>query len=149
MSEYIFGAKYRASETMPEWFAKQTPEVQAAFYNAEKAIDEVLESFSEMMGLKKNITEYSSWEEVYADLGITMKENTRTAEELRADGFEVCENADGTFIAFKDYAEESAEVQEEFKPVALRAVANALMKTTNTSLAREGGVSGITEDSPL
>lgn len=94
------------------------------------------------MGLKKNITEYSSWEEVYADLGITMKENTRTAEELRADGFEVCENADGTFIAFKDYAEESAEVQEEFKPVALRAVANALMKTTNTSLAREGGVSG-------
>ena len=46
--------KYRASETMPEWFAKQTPEVQAAFYNAEKAIDEVLESFSEMMGLKKN-----------------------------------------------------------------------------------------------
>ena len=144
VSEYIFGAKYRASETMPEWFAKQTPEVQAAFYNAEKAIDEVLESFSEMMGLKKNITEYSSWEEVYADLGITMKENTRTAEELRADGFEVCENADGTFIAFKDYAEESAEVQEEFKPVALRAVANALMKTTNTSLAREGGVSGIT-----
>lgn len=48
-----FGAKYRASETMPEWFAKQTPEVQAAFYNAEKAIDEVLESFSEMMGLKR------------------------------------------------------------------------------------------------
>lgn len=95
-------------------------------------------------GIEKNITEYSSWEEVYADLGITMKENTRTAEELRADGFEVCENADGTFIAFKDYAEESAEVQEEFKPVALRAVANALMKTTNTSLAREGGVSGIT-----
>jgi hypothetical protein len=144
VSEYIFGAKYRASETMPEWFAKQTPEVQAAFYNAEKAIDEAMESFSEMMGLKKNITEYSSWEEVYADMGITMKENTRTAEELRADGFEVCENADGTFIAFKDYAEESAEVQEEFKPVALRAVANALMKTTNTSLAREGGVSGIT-----
>lgn len=144
VSEYIFGAKYRASETMPEWFAKQTPEVQAAFYNAEKAIDEAMESFSEMMGLKKNITEYSSWEEVYADMGITMKENTRTAEELRADGYEVCENADGTFIAFKDYAEESAEVQEEFKPVAIRAVANALMKTTNTSLAREGGVSGIT-----
>ena len=50
----------------------------------------------------------------------------------------------GHLSHLKDYAEESAEVQEEFKPVALRAVANALMKTTNTSLAREGGVSGIT-----
>ena len=51
---YICASTVR-SETMPEWFAKQTPEVQAAFYTAEKAIDEVLESFSEMMGLKKNI----------------------------------------------------------------------------------------------
>ena len=132
-SEYIFGAKYRVSETMPEWFEKQTPEVQAAFYNAEKAIDEAMESFSEMMGLKKNITEYQSWEEVYADMGITMKENTRTAEELRADGFEVCENADGTFTAFKDHAKESEKTQSAVH-----------MKTAETALAREGGVSGIT-----
>ena len=84
VSEYIFGAKYRASETMPEWFAKQTPEVQAAFYNAEKAIDEVLEVFSEMMGIEKRTSRnIAHGEEVYADLGITMKENTRTAEELR------------------------------------------------------------------
>lgn len=143
-SEYLFGAKYRVSETMPEWFAKQTPEVQAAFYNAEKAIDEAAEKFSEMMGLKKNITEYQSWTEVYADQGITVKKNTRTAQELRAEGFEVCENADGTFTAYKDYAAESEETKEEVRPAVLKTAVNSLMKEASALLAREGGVSGIT-----
>ena len=34
-------------------------------------------------------------EEVYADLGITMKENTRTAEELRADGLRCAKTQTG------------------------------------------------------
>lgn len=124
-SEYLFGAKYRLSETMPDWFAKLDTEGQTVVYNMEKAIDESAKNLTEALGLKKNITEYQSWEEVYGELGITMTKNTRTAEELRADGFTVCED-NGSFTAYKDNTD-TTEV-------------HALM----ARLTSGGGVSGVT-----
>ena len=53
-----------------EWFASLTEEQQTAAYNLEKAIDKAIEEYSEAYGLKKNLTEYSSWDEAYDELGI-------------------------------------------------------------------------------
>lgn len=104
ISQYIFGAKYHVSDT--EWFASLTEEQQTAAYNLEKAIDKAIEEYSEAYGLKKNLTEYSSWDEVYDELGIKFSVNTHSASELREAGFTVCEN-NGTFTAFKDELEDS------------------------------------------
>lgn len=114
-SEYIFGAQYRVSETNKAWFEGLDIEAQTVIYNMEKAIDEACETFSEDLGLEKNINEYNSIEEVCAELGVTISENTQTAEELRGEGFEVYEESDGSFVAIKDNAiqTQSEEAEKE------------------------------------
>lgn len=102
-SEYIFGAKYRVSGS--NWFKNLPEDVQNAAYNLEKAIDDVTVAYSKANGLEKNLTEYASWEEVYEELGFVFGKNTRSAEELLADGYTVCEKEDGKFTAYKDYTE--------------------------------------------
>lgn len=123
-SAYIFGAKYRVSQT--DWFLGLSESEQAAAYNLEKAIDRAISGLSKSYSLKKDLTEYSGWDEVYAEIGITQSKNTRTADELREDGFTVCENG-STFTAYKDDTEET---QTETAPL--------------SALGRAGGgVSGV------
>lgn len=104
-SKYIFGGKYRMSET--EWFRGLSDTEQTAAYNLEKAIDRNISQLSKNLGLKKDLTQYKNWEEVYSEIGITQSKNTRTTEELQAAGFTICETADG-FTAYKDDTEEEA-----------------------------------------
>lgn len=104
-SKYIFGGKYRMSET--EWFRGLSDTEQTAAYNLEKAIDRNISQLSKNLGLKKDLTQYKNWEEVYSEIGITQSKNTRTTEELQAAGFTICETADG-FTAYKDDTEERA-----------------------------------------
>lgn len=122
-SEYIFGAKYRVSES--DWFKGLPEDVQSAAYNLEKAIDNVTVAYSEAYGLEKNLTEYGSWEEVYKELGFTFGKNTRSADELRAEGYTVLEQ-DGKFTAYKDYTE------------------LAETKTSRKAAARDAAVGGVT-----
>lgn len=122
-SEYIFGAKYRVSGS--DWFKGLPEDVQSAAYNLEKAIDDVTVAYSEAYGLEKNLTEYGSWEEVYEELGFTFGKNTRSAEELRAEGYTVLEQ-DGKFTAYKDYTELTE------------------AKTSRKAAARDAAVGGVT-----
>lgn len=127
-SQYIFGAKYRVSDT--EWFKGLSENEQTAAYNLEKAIDRAIGKISEAYGLKKDLTAYSGWDEVYVEIGITQSKNTRTADELRAAGFTVCEDG-GAFTAYKDDTEET---QTETK----------MQRTASATLGRAGGASGVT-----
>ena len=127
-SPYIFGAKYRVSGT--EWFKGLSETEQAAAYNLEKAIDRAINGMTEAYKLKKNLTEYSGWDEVYAEMGITQSKNTRTADELRAAGFTVCESG-GTFTAYKDDTDETQTQTQR-------------LLAASGSLGREGGASGVT-----
>lgn len=127
-SQYIFGAKYRMSDTA--WFKSLSESEQTATYNLEKAIDRDIGEISKAYGLEKDLTEYSGWDEVYAELGIKQSKNTRTADELRADGFTVCENGK-TFTAYKDYTEETQPQTQK-------------LRTMSASLRSAGGVSGVT-----
>ena len=133
-SDYIFGAKYRVSETKREWFKGLSEKGQAAVYNFEKAIDKAAKEYSQCLGLQKNITEYSSWDEVYSELGVTKSKNTKTIDELREDGFTVCEN-EGKFTAYKDTTEENnTEQQSRRSP----------LRKLKGILSRASGVGGVT-----
>lgn len=104
-SKYIFGGKYHMSET--EWFKGLSDTEQTAAYGLEKAIDKNISQLSKNLGLKKDLTQYKNWDEVYNEIGITQSKNTRTVEELQAAGFTICETANG-FTAYRDDTEEKA-----------------------------------------
>ena len=109
-SQYIFGAKYRV--TGEDWFKALPEDGKNLFYSLEKSIDDSMQAITDMLGLPKNITEYSSWDEVYEDMGMTVTTNTKSADELRADGYTVCETANG-FTAYKEI--EKTSVLAKFK----------------------------------
>lgn len=130
-SKYIFGGKYHMSET--EWFKGLSDTEQTAAYGLEKAIDKNISQLSKNLGLKKDLTQYKNWDEVYNEIGITQSKNTRTVEELQAAGFTICETANG-FTAYRDDTEEKA------APVrTLRAAVSGA-----EVLARGGGAGGVT-----
>lgn len=128
-SKYIFGGKYHMSET--EWFKGLSDTEQTAAYGLEKAIDKNISQLSKNLGLKKDLTQYKNWDEVYNEIGITQSKNTRTAEELQAAGFTICETANG-FTAYRDDTEEKA------APVRMLRAAVSGAEV----LARGGGVTG-------
>ncbi len=130
-SKYIFGGKYHMSET--EWFKGLSDTEQTAAYGLEKAIDKNISQLSKNLGLKKDLTQYKNWDEVYNEIGITQSKNTRTAEELQAAGFTICETANG-FTAYRDDTEEKA------APVRMLRAAVSGAEV----LARGGGASGVT-----
>ena len=130
-SKYIFGGKYHMSET--EWFKGLSDTEQTAAYGLEKAIDKNISQLSKNLGLKKDLTQYKNWEEVYSEIGITQSKNTRTAEELQAAGFTICETANG-FTAYRDDTEEKA------APVRMLRAAVSGAEV----LARGGGAGGVT-----
>ena len=130
-SKYIFGGKYHMSET--EWFKGLSDTEQTAAYGLEKAIDKNISQLSKNLGLKKDLTQYKNWDEVYNEIGITQSKNTRTVEELQAAGFTICETANG-FTAYRDDAEEKA------APVRMLRAAVSGAEV----LARGGGAGGVT-----
>ena len=130
-SKYIFGGKYHMSET--EWFKGLSDTEQTAAYGLEKAIDKNISQLSKNLGLKKDLTQYKNWDEVYNEIGITQSKNTRTVEELQAAGFTICETANG-FTAYRDDTEEKA------APVRMLRAAVSGAEV----LARGGGAGGVT-----
>ena len=130
-SKYIFGGKYHMSET--EWFKGLSDTEQTAAYGLEKAIDKNISQLSKNLGLKKDLTQYKNWDEVYNEIGITQSKNTRTAEELQAAGFTICETANG-FTAYRDDTEEKAAPLRMLRTAASGAEV----------LARGGGAGGVT-----
>ena len=131
VSKYIFGGKYHMSET--EWFKGLSDTEQTAAYGLEKAIDKNISQLSKNLGLKKDLTQYKNWDEVYNEIGITQSKNTRTAEELQAAGFTICETANG-FTAYRDDTEEKAAPLRMLRTAASGAEV----------LARGGGAGGVT-----
>ena len=130
-SKYIFGGKYHMSET--KWFKGLSDTEQTAAYGLEKAIDKNISQLSKNLGLKKDLTQYKNWDEVYNEIGITQSKNTRTAEELQAAGFTICETANG-FTAYRDDTEEKAAPLRMLRTAASGAEV----------LARGGGAGGVT-----
>lgn len=130
-SKYIFGGKYHMSET--EWFKGLSDTEQTAAYGLEKAIDKNISQLSKNLGLKKDLTQYKNWDEVYNEIGITQSKNTCTAEELQAAGFTICETANG-FTAYRDDTEEKAAPLRMLRTAASGAEV----------LARGGGAGGVT-----
>ena len=130
-SKYIFGGKYHMSET--EWFKGLSDTEQTAAYGLEKAIDKNISQLSKNLGLKKDLTQYKNWDEVYNEIGITQSKNTRTVEELQAAGFTICETANG-FTAYRDDTEEKAAPLRMLRTAASGAEV----------LARGGGAGGVT-----
>ncbi len=135
-SEYIFGAKYRISDSTK--LASLNPEIQTKVYKLEKAIDSLFNKISASLKLKKDLTEYKSWSEVFKELGITTKKDNRTAKELRNDGFTVCEN-NGKFTAYKDNTDSPA------NSISTQNSTARLAKSGPTPLFRSGGIGGVTD----
>ena len=134
-SQYIFGAEYRV--TGEDWFKDLPEDGKNLFYSLEKSIDDSMQAITDMFGLPKNITEYGSWDEVYEAMGMTVKTNTKSADELREDGYTVCETANG-FTAYKEI--EKTSVLAKFKAIFSKTATQADVPTvTGFSFVDENG----------